>query len=212
MSFADDWHYVDSEPEILLFTHCLKAWRFDIKPGDRVLELGCCETDFARRLKRAVPDLHVTGLDVRDGGDFTGDVLVVGDAADPETYRDARLAGPFDWVISLGAIEHFGLGWYGDPKNAGGDKRALRRAVSVLKPGGGLYFDVPWSPLDHYETAHYRCYSDATVEQRLRPQGVTFRARGWVPAMRERDEYYQVRPMTEHPPFYFLAQWGVKTS
>src|SRR5687767_9858945 len=102
MTFRDAWTYDGSEPEILLFTHCLKAWGFEIQPGDRVLELGCCETDFARRLKAAVPDLRITGIDVRDDGGFGGDELIVADAADPALLKSqACLPVSFDWVISL---------------------------------------------------------------------------------------------------------------
>lgn len=207
MSFRDVWAYDGSEPEILLFSHGVKAWGINIAPDSRVLELGCCETDFARRLKAAVPGINVTGIDVRDGNDFTGDTLIIGDAAKASTYAGLE---PFDWVISLGAVEHFGLGWYGDPKDAYGDSMALYHAVQYLKPGGHLYFDVPWTPATYHETGHYRCYDDRAIAARVQPRQVTMRARGWVPNTRERDDFTQVRPMVVHEPFYFMAQWGQK--
>jgi hypothetical protein len=209
--FADRWSYDNGlDPAIWLFTNALRAWRFEIQPGMRVLELGCCETDFAARLKACVPDLYVVGMDVRDPGQYGGDDVVICDASAPKALEDPRtLAGTFDWVISLGAVEHFGLGWYGDPKNQLADTVAMWNVAYWLKRGGSVYFDVPWTPRAHHETAHYRVYSDLTLSERFTTP-VTWVARGWTRNERERDEFTQVRPLTEWTPFWYIAQWGVK--
>jgi len=46
-------------------------------------------------------------------------------------------------ISSLHAIEHFGLGRYGDPLAPDGHLRALRSMQRVLAPGGDLYLAVP---------------------------------------------------------------------
>lgn len=48
-----------------------------------------------------------------------------------------------DSVSSLNAIEHFGLGRYGDPIDPLGHVKAIRNIHKVLKPNGKFYFLVP---------------------------------------------------------------------
>jgi len=46
----------------------------------------------------------------------------------------------FDLVVSLCALEHFGLGRYGDEFDLEADKKAFGEMIRVLKPGGRLIF------------------------------------------------------------------------
>ncbi|MFM2292439.1 MAG: hypothetical protein RIS29_2252 [Bacteroidota bacterium] len=48
-----------------------------------------------------------------------------------------------DSLSSLHAIEHFGLGRYGDPVDYYGYLKAIENLYSILKLGGRLYFSVP---------------------------------------------------------------------
>lgn len=48
-----------------------------------------------------------------------------------------------DSLSSLHAIEHFGLGRYGDPIDIDGHLKALDNLHLMLKPGGKFYFAVP---------------------------------------------------------------------
>lgn len=48
-----------------------------------------------------------------------------------------------DSVSSLHAIEHFGLGRYGDPLDPDGHIKALENIFKMLKPEGKFYFAVP---------------------------------------------------------------------
>lgn len=48
-----------------------------------------------------------------------------------------------DSISSLHAIEHFGLGRYGDPIDYSGHIKALENIHSILKPGGIFYFSTP---------------------------------------------------------------------
>lgn len=51
-----------------------------------------------------------------------------------------------DSISSLHAIEHFGLGRYGDPVNYNGHLNALDNIHLILKNGGVFYFSVPIGP------------------------------------------------------------------
>lgn len=55
----------------------------------------------------------------------------------------AHLAGRYDSVSCLHALEHFGLGRYGDPVNADGHLLGFSSVLSLLAPGGVLYLSVP---------------------------------------------------------------------
>ena len=46
----------------------------------------------------------------------------------------------FDVVISLCALEHFGLGRYGDAFDIEADKKAFKEMIRVLKPNGRIIF------------------------------------------------------------------------
>jgi SAM-dependent methyltransferase len=51
--------------------------------------------------------------------------------------------GSLSSVSSLHAVEHFGLGRYGDPIDPDGWLRGIEALDRVLAPGGKLYFSVP---------------------------------------------------------------------
>ncbi len=48
----------------------------------------------------------------------------------------------FAVVLSLCALEHFGLGRYGDPIDFQADQRALKEMIRVIRPGGHLIFST----------------------------------------------------------------------
>ena len=54
-----------------------------------------------------------------------------------------ELAGIADSVSSLHALEHFGLGRYGDPINPQGHVTGFRNIARLVAPGGKLYIGLP---------------------------------------------------------------------
>lgn len=69
------------------------------------------------------------------------------------TFRQANLMelpedliNSTDSISSLHAIEHFGLGRYGDPIDYWGYTKALQNITAMLKQGGTFYFSVPIGP------------------------------------------------------------------
>lgn len=59
-----------------------------------------------------------------------------------------------DSVSSLHAIEHFGLGRYGDPIDYFGYKKAIENIHAILKEKGRFYFSVPIGPQRIEYNAH----------------------------------------------------------
>jgi SAM-dependent methyltransferase len=56
---------------------------------------------------------------------------------------DPALVGAYDSVSCLHALEHFGLGRYGDPIDYMGFLKGFRAISSLVAPGGVLYLSVP---------------------------------------------------------------------
>lgn len=60
--------------------------------------------------------------------------------------HDFPLSNYCDSISSLHAIEHFGLGRYGDPVDYDGYLTGLRNIHTTLKKNGTFYFSVPIGP------------------------------------------------------------------
>lgn len=56
------------------------------------------------------------------------------------------LSGKFDSVSCLHALEHFGLGRYGDEIDVEGHYKGLATLADLLTPAGKLYLSVPIGP------------------------------------------------------------------
>ncbi|MGB3947491.1 MAG: DUF268 domain-containing protein [Bacteroidia bacterium] len=52
----------------------------------------------------------------------------------------------YESISSLHAIEHFGLGRYGDPIDVNGHIKAIQNIHKIIKQGGRFYFSVPIGP------------------------------------------------------------------
>src|SRR5262245_6601271 len=162
------WTYTESDPALMLFTAALHMWQMPIKPGQSVLELGCNESNFCERLVATDPTLKVTGVDARPCDHFAAGYGPEGWTFQQGSGFDASLfeADSFDWVFLIGALEHFGLGYYGDPGNEYGDVQTIETINRWLKPGGYCYFDVPCNPCDE-QTPHFRTYAPESIQRRL---------------------------------------------
>ncbi len=72
-----------------------------------------------------------------------------------ETYCDS--------VSCLHALEHFGLGRYGDPIDPFGHIKGLENITKILKPNGVLYLSVPISKKERIEFNAHRVFSVGTI-------------------------------------------------
>lgn len=74
-----------------------------------------------------------------------------------------------DSLSCLHAIEHFGLGRYGDPINPVGHLTGFGNLVKMLKPGGTLYLSFP---IGHADQLHFNAHRVFKPDSVLRwPEG-----------------------------------------
>lgn len=59
----------------------------------------------------------------------------------------------------LHALEHFGLGRYGDPLDYDGHRKGFGNLAQMVNPGGKFYFSVPISVNQRYEFNSHRMFS-----------------------------------------------------
>ena len=72
------------------------------------------------------------------------------------------LVGCTDSLSCLHALEHFGLGRYGDPVDHDGYLKGFANLARMVRPGGRLYFSVPIGPQRIEFNAH-RVFAVATL-------------------------------------------------
>jgi SAM-dependent methyltransferase len=164
------WTYDQSDPALMLFTAAIERFNLTFPPYARILELGCAESDWLDRMHRADSTFDLVGVDARPHmRDVVGYEVRVGDAMDVDLFKPAS----FDFIVMLGALEHFGLGFYGDPTDDDGDTRTMRNVADWLRPQGFVYFDVPCQPRHRIaENRHFRSYSPASITERLMVPGL----------------------------------------
>jgi hypothetical protein len=206
---------------VILWEACLQVWAIDLPYKACVVELGCLESPWAAHLREARPDVTVVGIDARassvDGPPFSG-IFVKGDASARRTWQEAteRIGRhTFDAVVGLSSVEHFGLGYYGDPMSREADRQALALAAEHCAPTGWLYYDVPWATEAPMVTAHWRRYTDLTLPHtHAQAYGMRWieKARTWVTPQQE--QVLHPGPpasLLGNPhPFYYIAVWAAR--
>lgn len=155
------------------FETMLRAFPAPIPANANVLEVGCAEFDWLGAAHASWPEMRLTGIDARARPPLKGATIIAGDAIDPRQFAP----NSFDWIVSVSAIEHVGLGHYGDPVRADGDSAVLRNLHTWLKPGGWLAFDVPFQPGPggfRVDGTRTRIYDEYAINDRLH-QGLDWR-------------------------------------
>lgn len=101
----------------------------ELRPGN-ILDIG----SWRYWIIGLMAHYQVTTLDIRDRKPIMGnETIVTGDAKKLNLPDNS-----FDAVTSICALEHFGLGRYGDDFDLDADGKAVDEMVRVLKPGGHL--------------------------------------------------------------------------
>lgn len=73
-------------------------------------------------------------------------------------------------LSSLCALEHFGLGRYGDPVDYDGWKKALHAIKRKIKVGGSFYLSVPVGHEDKLIFNAHRIFRPSTIVRELEPE------------------------------------------
>ncbi len=107
-------------------------------PTGPILDIGCCGSGLPIAL--ASRGFRVVGMDINPYPYRHPNLLVVrGDA-----LRMPFASGTFAVVLAISAIEHVGIGHYGDPWADAGDRLAVGEVARVLAPGGRALITVPF--------------------------------------------------------------------
>tara|TARA_R110000868_G_scaffold155691_6_gene382195 strand:- start:67272 stop:68054 length:783 start_codon:yes stop_codon:yes gene_type:complete len=101
-----------------------------------------------RKLQSPLKNLKFKQLDIMD---------------DVTTYQDYC-----DSLSCLHALEHFGLGRYGDKLDYEGHIKGINNIKKILKPNGTLYLSVPIGP-ERIEFNAHRVFNTQTIVKMLEP-------------------------------------------
>jgi SAM-dependent methyltransferase len=128
---------------------------YDAKPVEHI-DIGSRVDGFIAHL---LVFRTVKVVDIRNLPDtIPGLTFIQADATNLDSFADNSVES----ISSLHAIEHFGLGRYGDPIDPAACSKAMRALARVLSPGGKLYFSVPIGK-ERLEFNAHRVFSTHTV-------------------------------------------------
>lgn len=128
----------------------------DQLPGSRILEFGCANSQLCVEL--ASRGMMVTGVDLRAHPlTHPNFVFRQGD------FFDQDFKESFDAVIAISAVEHVGLGAFGeDEREAGADRQLVESFSRLLRAGGQLILTVPFGKWN--VNPRYRVYDVEALE------------------------------------------------
>jgi SAM-dependent methyltransferase len=128
---------------------------------DHHLDVGSRIDGFVAHLLVFMP---VAVVDVRPlNAEIAGLQFVRGDATSLDAWADNSVMS----ISSLHAVEHFGLGRYGDPIDPSGSSQAMAALARILAPGGRLYFSVPIGK-ERIEFNTHRVFAPETILRTFR--------------------------------------------
>jgi hypothetical protein len=87
--------------------------------------------------------------------------------------------GYCDSLSCLHALEHFGLGRYGDPIDPQGHISGLSNMVKLLRTGGVFYLSVPVG-LERVEFNAHRVFSPSALSRLVADKGLVLREFSWM--------------------------------
>jgi SAM-dependent methyltransferase len=162
------------DPEAEFF---LDYFAEDPNDSPRVLEVGANDNKLATMLIKSNFEVVSTDLKEYEGkenNNFWEHLHFVGDFCDQKWFKESLkieclgYLQPFDLIYSVSAIEHFGLGAYGEGfYKPYYDVIACRYIYDLLKPGGVAYISVPYGGRFVEYGNHWRVYSDSELRGRI---------------------------------------------
>jgi ubiquinone/menaquinone biosynthesis C-methylase UbiE len=165
--------------------------RLGLRPGERVLDMGCGAGRHAFEMYRRGADVIALDQDadelsnVRDLFVAMEEAGVVPAGAEADVKEGDALAlpfadGEFDRIVAAEVLEHIPA-----------DIQAITELARVLRPGGTLAVSVPrwlpeiicWQLSDDYHNTpggHIRIYSDKELIGKLSNAGLEFEGKGYA--------------------------------
>jgi SAM-dependent methyltransferase len=132
-----------------------------VRPA-RHIDIGSRIDGFAAHVLTFMP---LTIVDIRPLEDSVeGLTFIQGDATNLAALPDDSVES----LSSLHAVEHIGLGRYGDPIDAEGWRRGLDEMRRVLAPDGRFYLSVPIGR-ERVEFNSHRVFAPSTIVEALTP-------------------------------------------
>jgi SAM-dependent methyltransferase len=143
---------------------------FEAPPSARVIEVGCNDSYVANMLQEM--GYKVCGVDLRPYGASGEGVMSHGCnyqfmQADFTTLDMNIMNGTFDVGVSISAIEHFGLGTYGEQPSPDADVIAMTKIYNLLKPGGTCYVTMPYAKDFVVWGIDWRVYNEPSLRARI---------------------------------------------
>jgi SAM-dependent methyltransferase len=142
---------------------------WDEPRGCRVLEIGCYDESVAAARMLSILGYKVTGVDLRPSFNPIPNYRhVQADFCDPPVEFFRESLSNFDVAYSISALEHFGLGTYGEGHpNLIYDSTASRQCWNLLREGGVFYLTVPYGAEYRIAFPDWRVYNLPTVQSYL---------------------------------------------
>lgn len=100
--------------------------------------------------------------------------FVEADLMQPHTMPGMKQSGYCDSLSCLHAIEHFGLGRYGDPLDPQGYERGIRNMAKFVQAGGIFYLSTPIGS-ERVEFNANRVFEPQTIIECARGSGLSLR-------------------------------------
>lgn len=148
------WNYREVTSERIVEVPWIFA-NLGLPRGARVLDFGCSESPVA--LELASLGYRVVGVDLRPYPMTHPNLTVV----QGDFLTRGFASGEFDAVVAISAVEHCGLGGYGEAAGVGGDRPVVEEMHRILRPGGRLLLTVPYGRAGR--TSWYRVYDRASL-------------------------------------------------
>jgi SAM-dependent methyltransferase len=133
--FTDFYYEIGHHPSSYIDAECTFAAQHLAKTKAKtILDIG----SYRHFVLGLLAHFEVTTIDVRDRDRVSNNETIITCDAKSLNIPD----NSFDAVVSLCAVEHFGLGRYGDDFDLDADIKAFHEMIRVLKPGGLLIFST----------------------------------------------------------------------
>lgn len=153
--------YATFDPETdLFFDH------FDEPVGSKLLEIGSQHSPIASLLSQC--GHKVTGIDLHNADQDLNYTHITSNFCKMPPAWMIQHYSQFDCVVSISAIEHFGLNTYGEGVvRTYYDIIAMRYIYDLLKPNGSCYIIIPFGGKYVEIRPHWRVYDYASIIERL---------------------------------------------